>query len=194
METEPIFEKMNLEMTKSIDHVLHEFSTLHTGKANASMVENVLVDVYGSSMKMRDVAAITTPDARTIQIQPWDKSTAAPIEKALIDAKLGITPIVTGELIRMPIPELSGERREELCKMAQGYAEQGRVGIRASGKKQWTVLRMHRNRVFQRMILKGVKKKFKKDGRISRENHQALSAKRRIFVQFSDSPTLPKFL
>ena len=65
METEPIFEKMNLEMTKSIDHVLHEFSTLHTGKANASMVENVLVDVYGSSMKMRDVAAITTPDART---------------------------------------------------------------------------------------------------------------------------------
>ena len=59
METEPIFEKMNLEMTKSIDHVLHEFSTLHTGKANASMVENVLVDVYGSSMKMRDVAAIT---------------------------------------------------------------------------------------------------------------------------------------
>ena len=111
METEPIFEKMNLEMTKSIDHVLHEFSTLHTGKANASMVENVLVDVYGSSMKMRDVAAITTPDARTIQIQPWDKSTAAPIEKALIDAKLGITPIVTGELIRMPIPELSGERR-----------------------------------------------------------------------------------
>ena len=75
------------------------------------MVENVMVDVYGSAMKLRDVAAITTPDARTIQIQPWDKSSAGPIEKALIDAKLGITPIVTGELIRMPIPELSGERR-----------------------------------------------------------------------------------
>lgn len=134
MEKEDIFKKMNQVMEKSIDHVLHEFSTLHTGKANASMVENVTVDVYGSTMKLRDVAAITTPDSRTIQIQPWDKSNAVPIEKALIDAKLGITPIVTGELIRMPIPELSGERREELCKMAQGFAEQGRIGIRASRK------------------------------------------------------------
>ena len=122
-------------MQKSVDHVLHEFSTLHTGKANTSMVENVTVDVYGSSMKLRDVAAITTPDARTIQIQPWDKSTTAPIEKALLEAKIGINPIVTGEIIRLPIPELSGERREELCKMAQGFAEQGRIGIRASRKE-----------------------------------------------------------
>jgi len=114
---------------------LHEFSTLHTGKANTSMVENVTVDVYGSSMKLRDVAAITTPDARTIQIQPWDKSTTAPIEKALLEAKIGINPIVTGEIIRLPMPELSGERREELCKVAQGFAEQGRIGIRASRKE-----------------------------------------------------------
>jgi len=122
-------------MQKSVDHVLHEFSTLHTGKANTSMVENITVDVYGSNMKLRDVAAITTPDARTIQIQPWDKASTAPIEKALLEAKIGINPIVTGELIRLPIPELSGERREELCKMAQGYAEQGRIGIRASRKE-----------------------------------------------------------
>ena len=128
-------------MNKSIDHVTHEFSTLHTGKANSSMVENITVDVYGSSMKLRDVAAITTPDARTIQIQPWDKSTAQPIEKALIDAKLGITPIVNGELIRMPIPELSGERREELCKMAQGFAENSRIGIRASRKEAMDALK-----------------------------------------------------
>ena len=128
-------------MNKSIDHVTHEFSTLHTGKANSSMVENITVDVYGSSMKLRDVAAITTPDARTIQIQPWDKSTAQPIEKALIDAKLGITPIVNGELIRMPMPELSGERREELCKMAQGFAENSRIGIRASRKEAMDALK-----------------------------------------------------
>jgi len=114
---------------------LHEFSTLHTGKANTSMVENITVDVYGSNMKLRDVAAITTPDARTIQIQPWDKASTAPIEKALLEAKIGINPIVTGEIIRLPIPELSGERREELCKMAQGFAEQGRIGIRASRKE-----------------------------------------------------------
>ena len=122
-------------MQKSVDHVLHEFSTLHTGKANTSMVENINVDVYGSAMKLRDVAAITTPDARTIQIQPWDKASTAPIEKALLEAKIGINPIVTGEIIRLPIPELSGERREELCKMAQGFAEQGRIGIRASRKE-----------------------------------------------------------
>ena len=135
MDTNEIFEKMESDMQKSVDHVVHEFSTLHTGKANTSMVDNVTVDVYGSNMKLRDVAAITTPDARTIQIQPWDKSTTAPIEKALIEAKLGINPVVTGELIRLPIPELSGERREELCKMAQGYAEQGRIGVRASRKE-----------------------------------------------------------
>jgi ribosome recycling factor len=141
METDSIFNKMNQDMNKSIDHVTHEFSTLHTGKANSSMVENITVDVYGSSMKLRDVAAITTPDARTIQIQPWDKSTAQPIEKALIDAKLGITPVVNGELIRMPIPELSGERREELCKMAQGFAENSRIGIRASRKEAMDALK-----------------------------------------------------
>ena len=135
METNQIFDNMDSEMQKSVDHVLHEFSTLHTGKANTSMVENITVDVYGSNMKLRDVAAITTPDARTIQIQPRDKASTAPIEKALLEAKIGINPIVTGEIIRLPIPELSGERREELCKMAQGFAEQGRIGIRASRKE-----------------------------------------------------------
>lgn len=134
METDQIFKKLKEDMQKSVDHVLSEFATLHTGKANPSMVDGVNVEVYGSSMKLRDVAAITTPDARTLQIQAWDKGTVGPIEKALIDAKLGINPVVTGELIRLPIPELSGERREELCKMAQGFAENGRIGVRASRK------------------------------------------------------------
>ena len=141
METEEIFSIMNEDMQKSVEHVINEFNTLHIGKANTSMVEGVTVDVYGSNMKLRDVAAITTPDARTIQIQPWDKSTTAPIEKALIEAKLGISPVVTGEIIRLPIPELSGERREELCKMAQGFAEQGRIGIRASRKDAMDALK-----------------------------------------------------
>ena len=141
MDTSDIFTKMNQDMNKSIDHVMGEFSSLHTGKANSSMVESITVDVYGSAMKLRDVAAITTPDARTIQIQPWDKSTCAPIEKALLEAKLGITPLITGEIIRLPIPELSGERREELCKMAQGFAEQSRVGVRASRKEAMDALK-----------------------------------------------------
>ena len=141
MNTSDIFDKMNQDMDKSIDHVMHEFASLHTGKAKTSMVENISVDVYGSAMKLRDVAAITTPDARTIQIQPWDKSTCAPIEKALLEAKLGITPLITGEIIRLPIPELSGERREELCKMAQGFAEQSRIGVRASRKEAMDALK-----------------------------------------------------
>ena len=141
MDTSDIFTKMNQDMNKSIDHVMSEFSSLHTGKANSSMVESITVDVYGSAMKLRDVAAITTPDARTIQIQPWDKSTCAPIEKALLEAKLGITPLITGEIIRLPIPELSGERREELCKMAQGFAEQSRIGVRASRKEAMDALK-----------------------------------------------------
>ena len=141
MDTSDIFTNMNQDMNKSIDHVMSEFSSLHTGKANSSMVESITVDVYGSAMKLRDVAAITPPDARTIQIQPWDKSTCAPIEKALLEAKLGITPLITGEIIRLPIPELSGERREELCKMAQGFAEQSRVGVRASRKEAMDALK-----------------------------------------------------
>jgi ribosome recycling factor len=142
MDTSQIFSKMNQDTGKSIDHVMNEFKTLHTGKANSSMVENVSVDVYGSAMKLRDIAAITTPDARTIQIQPWDKSSCAPIEKALLEAKIGITPLITGEIIRLPIPELSGERREELCKIAQGFAEQSRVGVRASRKEAMDALKI----------------------------------------------------
>ena len=105
MEIDDIFKNTQEDMAKSVEHVLSEFTSLHTGKANTSMAENVDVDVYGSSMKLRDVAAITPPDARTIQIQPWDKSSVPPIEKALIDANLGISPVVTGELIRLPIPD-----------------------------------------------------------------------------------------
>jgi ribosome recycling factor len=142
MNTSQIFSKMNQDTDKSIDHVMNEFKTLHTGKANSSMVENVSVDVYGSAMKLRDIAAITTPDARTIQIQPWDKSSCAPIEKALLEANIGITPLITGEIIRLPIPELSGERREELCKIAQGFAEQSRVGVRASRKEAMDALKI----------------------------------------------------
>lgn len=178
METNQIFDKMDSEMQKSVDHVLHEFSTLHTGKANTSMVENITVDVYGSNMKLRDVAAITTPDARTIQIQPWDKASTAPIEKALLEAKIGINPIVTGEIIRLPIPELSGERREELCKMAQGFAEQGRIGIRASRKEAMDSLKEAQKEGLPEDDFKRAEKDVQKktDDNVTKIN-QALSSK-----------------
>lgn len=135
MELDDIFTKLRDDMSKPVEHVLQEFSKLHTGKANPSMVETLDVEAYGSTMKLRDLAAITTPDARTIQIQPWDKTVVAEIERALIAANVGITPLVAGEVIRMPIPDLSGERRAELCKVAQGIAEQGRVSVRGIRKE-----------------------------------------------------------
>jgi ribosome recycling factor len=118
-------------MDKAVDHTRNEFSALHTGKASTSMVENLVADVYGSSMRIREIAAVTTPDARTIQIQPWDKASVQPIEKAILAANIGLTPIAQSTLIRCTIPEMSGERRKELVKVANSMAEEGRIAIRA---------------------------------------------------------------
>ena len=125
-------------MQKALDHTAKEFSGLHTGKASPSMVETVTVEAYGSSMKINEMAAIMTPDARTITIQPWDKSTMPAIEKAILAANIGLTPAAQGDVIRCPIPEMSKERRKELVKVAGGLAEDGRIGMRARVKTQWT--------------------------------------------------------
>lgn len=119
-------------MEKAIAHLKHDFSTLHTGKAAPGMVDavQVFVTAYGTTSKLRDIAAITTPDARTIQVQPWDKNTIKDIEKAIQAANIGLNPSVQGNIIRVPVPELSGERRKELAKVASTMAEQGRVTIR----------------------------------------------------------------
>lgn len=130
MNEHPLIRDMLAQMSKALDHTLHEFSSIHTGKASPVMVENVMVEVYGSQMRLKEVAAITTPDARLIQVQPWDKSTVKPIEKALQTANLGINPAVDGGLIRLPLPDLSRERRQELAKLAHRMAEDGRVSIR----------------------------------------------------------------
>lgn len=117
-------------MKKAVDFVKRDFETIHTGKASPSMVENVMVDVYGSAMRLKDVSAITTPDSNLIRVQPWDRGILKEIEKAILAANVGITPSVMGEAIRCPIPALSGERRLELAKVCRDMAEQGRVRIR----------------------------------------------------------------
>jgi ribosome recycling factor len=113
-----------------VDHTLHEFSAIHTGKATPTMVENVMVEAYGSMMRLKECAAITTPDARLIQIQPWDVGLGKAIAKAVIDANLGFNPIVDGKIIRVPLPEMSRERRQEFVKTANKLAEEGRVHVR----------------------------------------------------------------
>lgn len=143
MSTDPdtILSQCEEQMKRSMEHALHEFSTLHTGKASPSMVEGVQIEAYGSTMKIRDVAAITTPDNRTISIQPWDKSVMNDIKKGIEKANLGLNPSVDSNVIRINIPELSKERRQELVRMVHNMAEEGRVGIRAARQDSMNALK-----------------------------------------------------
>ncbi len=117
-------------MKKALDHTLHEFASIHTGKATPAMVEGVMVEAYGSQMRLKECAAITTPDARMIQIQPWDAGLVKAVEKAIQTANLGFNPIVDGKIVRVPLPDMSRERRQEFVKTASRIAEEGRVHIR----------------------------------------------------------------
>ena len=126
----PILTDAQAKMKKAVDYTLHEFSAIHTGKATPAMVEGVMVDAYGSQMRLKECAAISTPDARLIQIQPWDASLSKAIAKGIIDANLGFNPIVDGKVIRVPLPDMSRERRQEFVKTAHKLAEEGRVHVR----------------------------------------------------------------
>src|SRR5258707_1508270 len=104
------------KMLKTEQVVANEFAGVRTGKASASLVENILVDVYGSQMRIRELAGITTPEPRLLVIQPWDAGTAQPIEKAIQKTNLGLNPSVQGKIIRIVLPELSEERLAEFFK------------------------------------------------------------------------------
>ncbi|MEI6465904.1 MAG: ribosome recycling factor [Verrucomicrobiota bacterium] len=126
----PILTDAQNRMKKAVDHTLHEFSAIHTGKATPQMVESVMVEAYGSMTPLKQCAAITTPDARLIQIQPWDATLSKAIAKGIIDANLGFNPIIDGKTIRVPLPDMSRERRQEFVKNAHRIAEEGRVHVR----------------------------------------------------------------
>ena len=118
------------KMTKSIEFLQQELSGLRTGKASPSLVENIQVDYYGAQTRLRQIAGIATPEPRLIVINPYDPTALPAIEKAILAANIGITPINDGRLIRIPIPELSEERRKDLVKVAHRMAEEARVAIR----------------------------------------------------------------
>ncbi|MFZ5495985.1 MAG: ribosome recycling factor [Verrucomicrobiota bacterium] len=157
MNSSPVLSDAQARMKKALDHTFHEFSTIHTGKASPAMVESVQVEAYGSMMPLKSCAAITTPDPRLIQIQPWDKSLTRAIEKALQQANIGINPVVDGNLIRLPFPELSKERRQEFVKTAHRLAEEGRVAVRH----------------IRRDAMEAAKK-LKKDGKLSEDDEKRL--------------------
>ena len=126
----PYLSDAQAKMKKTVDHTLHEFSAIHTGKATPAMVESVMVDAYGSPTQLKACAAISTPDARLIQIQPWDGSLIKNIIKGIQEANLGFNPIPDGKIIRIPLPDMSRERRQEFVKNAHRLAEEGRVHVR----------------------------------------------------------------
>src|SRR3981189_222399 len=119
-------------MEKGVEYMLHEFAVVRTGKASPALVENVDVEAYGTSMKLKQLALISTPEPRLLLIQPFDASVTKDIERALKESKIGITPAVDGKLIRLPIPELSEERRKDLVKSLRQMAEEERVRGRAN--------------------------------------------------------------
>jgi ribosome recycling factor len=118
------------KMNDTIEHIRHEFSTIRTGRASTSLLDGVDVDYYGSSVPLNQLANVSVPDARLLLITPYDKSAMGAIEKAILKSDLGLTPANDGKVIRIPIPELTEERRKDLAKVVRRLAEDSRVSIR----------------------------------------------------------------
>jgi ribosome recycling factor len=118
------------KMIKTEEVVQRDFSGVRTGKASPALIENVTAEVYGSQMRIRELAGITTPEPRMLVIQPWDASTVSAIEKAIQKANIGLNPAVQGKVIRIIFPELSEERRKEFVRIIHKMAEDARIAIR----------------------------------------------------------------
>ena len=128
-------EKLNLEdlkrrMEGAISSFSHDLAGLRTGRASVNMIDHITVDAYGSKMPIEQVGTISVPEPRTISIQVWDKGLVISVEKSIQEAGLGLNPQIDGQLVRIPVPELNEERRQELTKIAGKYAEQSRISIR----------------------------------------------------------------
>lgn len=142
------------------DTLKREFAGLRTGRASASLLDPVIVTVYGAKMPLNQVATVSVPDARTISVQVWDKSQVQAVDRAIRESNLGLNPIAEGTLLRLPIPPLNAERRNELAKIAHKYAEHARVGVRNVRRDGMELL-----------------KKLDKDGDMSEDEHRKNSAK-----------------
>lgn len=151
------YDKADLErrMKGAVDTLKHELSGLRTGRASASMLDPVVVDVYGANMPLNQVATVTTPEPRMLSVSVWDRSNVTAVEKAIRSAGLGLNPMTEGATIRLPVPEMTQERRKELAKQASKYAEGTRVAVRNVRRDGMDAL-----------------KKAEKDGDISQDEHK----------------------
>jgi ribosome recycling factor len=152
--------ELDRRMRGAIDTLKKEFGGLRTGRASIHLLDPVVVSVYGARMPIHQVATVSTPDARTISVQVWDKSQVTAVEKAIREANLGLNPVTDGALIRLPIPALNAERRQELVKVAHKYTEHARVAVRNVRREGMELL-----------------KKLDKDGHMSQDDHHKNSAK-----------------
>jgi ribosome recycling factor len=130
MTTKELLHNTEEKMKKAIESVSREFSEIRTGRASPSLVEGLYIDYYGTPTLLKQLASISVTDAHLIVIQPWDVTAIGEIEKAILKSNLGITPSNDGRLIRLPIPALSRERRQELAKIINKMAEEGKVSLR----------------------------------------------------------------
>ena len=128
----PAYTKADVQrrMTGAVDSLKHDLGGLRTGRASTSLLEPVTVEVYGAHMPLNQVATISVPEPRMISVQVWDRSNVGPVEKAIRSAGLGLNPISEGQTLRLPIPDLTEERRKELAKLASQYAEKARIAVR----------------------------------------------------------------
>ena len=126
------YDKADLErrMKGAVEALRHDLAGLRTGRANTTLLDPVTVEVYGSHMPLNQVATVSAPEPRMLTVQVWDKSNLSPVEKAIRSAGLGLNPINDGNTLRLPIPDLTEDRRKELAKLAHTYAEKARVAIR----------------------------------------------------------------
>ncbi|MDR3507260.1 MAG: ribosome recycling factor [Caulobacteraceae bacterium] len=126
----PVLARYRDRMDKAIAALKEEFSSLRTGRASAGLLDQVMVDAYGSTVPLSQVAGVSAPDARSLTVSVWDRGVVVSVEKAIRNAGLGFNPVVEGQNLRVPIPPLTEERRKDLAKLAGKYAEQQKVAVR----------------------------------------------------------------
>ncbi|MDB4349620.1 ribosome recycling factor [Omnitrophica bacterium] len=131
MAVKDVLHETEAKMKKTIESVNRELASIRTSRASTSLVDNIKAEYYGTPTPLKQLATISTPEPRLIVINPWDKSSVGEIEKAILKSDLGITPANDGKVIRLGIPQLTEERREELCKVAARIAEDGKVSLRS---------------------------------------------------------------
>ncbi|MDD5581809.1 MAG: ribosome recycling factor [Candidatus Marinimicrobia bacterium] len=127
---ESLYKECRTKMTKSVEIIRHEMASIRTGRASTALLDGIKVNYYGNPTPLKQVANITVPEARLMVIQPWETKMLPVIEKAILASSLGLTPVNDGQVIRLPIPPMSEERRKELLRLVNKIAEDGRVSIR----------------------------------------------------------------